>query len=151
MDQLDVFAATHPKVWAIAIELRLCTRVLTRFVERLMVLATAATSQREIECDSIEPSKESAVALERIELEIGLDERFLHDILGLVGIPDDADHGRIETVLVAEYEGFKGGALAVECPLNQIVFVVHSLDQNKWISWEGKEPGSEPSKIIDYI
>ena len=116
-----------------------------------MVFATATASECEIECDAVKPGKESAVTLERIELEIGLDERFLHDILGFVGVPNDADHGRVETVLVAEYEGFKRGALAFECPLNQIVFVVHSLDQNKRISLEGKEPGSEPWEIIDYI
>jgi hypothetical protein len=68
-----------------------------------MVLASSSASQREIECDPIEPSKESSVALEGIEFQVGLDEGFLNDILGFVRIPDDADHGRIETVLVAQH------------------------------------------------
>jgi len=131
VDQLDVFAPSHAKVRAIAIELGFSPGIFPRFVERLMVLASSAASQREIECDPIEPSKESAIALEGVEFQVRLDERFLDNILGFVGIANDADHGRVETVLVAQHEGFKGRALTFERSLDQFVFVVHSLDQRK--------------------
>jgi len=149
--ELDILAAGHPKIGTVTIELRFGTGVLSGLVERLMILATSTTGQSKIERDPVEPREKSAVALEGIKLEIRLDECLLNDIFGLVGIANDADHGRIETVLVAKHQGFKGRTLPIECPLNQFVFVVHSLDQKEkgWVS--GKGVGSGPAKIMNYI
>ena len=128
VDELDVFVAAHAQVGSIAIEFGFSAGVFARLVEGLVVFAASASSQGEVECDTVEPGEKAAIALERIELEVGLDERFLDDVFGFVGAANDADHGRVESVLVAEYQGFEGSAFSGECQLDQFVFVVHSLD-----------------------
>ena len=127
MDELDVFVAAHAQVGSIAIEFGFSAGVFARLVEGLVVFAASASSQGEVERDAVEPGEKAAIALERIELEVGLDERFLDDVFGFVGAANDADHGRVEAVLVAEYQGFEGSAFSGECQLDQFVFVVHSL------------------------
>lgn len=127
VDELDVFVAAYAQVGSIAIEFGFSAGVFAGLVEGLVVFASSSSCQGEVERDAVEPGEKAAIALEGIELEVGLDERFLDDVFGFVGASNDADHGRVEAVLVAEYQGFEGSAFSGECQLDQFVFVVHSL------------------------
>jgi hypothetical protein len=73
-----------------------------------MSAVASAAGECVVEGDTVEPREEAAVLLERIQFEVRLDERFLDDIFGFVGVPYDADHGRIESVLVTTDQSLKG-------------------------------------------
>jgi hypothetical protein len=61
---------------------------------------SAAAADGNIEGDAVQPGIKSAISLELLQVDKGLHERFLHDVLGLFGRADNMHHGIVEPILV---------------------------------------------------
>jgi hypothetical protein len=55
----------------------------------------------EVECDSIDPSEECRVTSERAQVSIGLNKRFLDDVLRFFVILSDRQHSPQQWLLIA--------------------------------------------------
>ena len=68
---------------------------------------------RGVDRDAVEPGEKGALAAETRQSTVSLDERLLHDVLYLVGIPDEACHQRIDPVLVFQHQHVEGAVVAL--------------------------------------
>ena len=74
----------------------------------------------EVHADPVDPRREGGVPLEVCELLVGLDERVLDDVHGVVAVFEHADGDRVEATLVALDELLEGRGFAALCPRDEL-------------------------------
>ncbi len=80
-----------------------------------------------VECDAIEPGIKRAMAAKGLELQQGLDERVLDNILSFLTLAHDVHDAGIESVLIETHQLTEGGGIALESLFDQQCFTGHGV------------------------
>ncbi len=80
--------------------------------------------------NSVQPRVEGALALERMQLEIGLDEGILHDVLGFLKVPDHVGDTGEQPILMQLHESAEGVRVAMLSLFNQWSFIIHGSSRH---------------------
>ena len=75
----------------------------TRLFDRRGGFVPSSPADRQVKGDSVQPGVKGGVALERPQLEVGLNEGILDDIVRLVGGANHVDQGVVKSILIPRH------------------------------------------------
>lgn len=122
VDQANAFGSYERLVGRLRAIYRIGTCQLSALLYGQQVALPSASAERIIEGDAIQPSKELAITLKRIELNVGLNKRILDHVFGFVVGPNNLKHGAIQPRLETIDEFAVTFGLPFQCFTNQIFF-----------------------------
>ena len=89
---------------------------LRRVIQRVLGFPTAPPREHRVHRDTVQPGAESRIAAELGELAPGLDERFLHAVLGLGRLAGHAQAQAVDLADVIPVQLLEGPAVALARP-----------------------------------
>jgi len=116
--------AEQPLLGLFADVMRLQAQLFALRIDGRLFAAPATPANRRVDRDTIQPGVKGAAAGERAQLDIGLDKRFLGDVLGVVKRAANMGQRRAEPDLVLADEHAEGGGIAIARGPDQLPVVL---------------------------